>query len=161
MGQYNTSSEDTSGRSGRNDGYRSAATSALRVDRAPQVGPCARVEALVEEVAQVNPGFAQQNLEETATVEPEQPRRDGAAVLGGDAAIVGVEHGRLRAEDRHVAVEEVAGVVGDGALTEIAGRELPGARGGFGRFGHARDRESTRLHSSHHSAPRLPSFALK
>src|SRR3546814_8097468 len=60
------------------------ATSALRVDRAPQVGPCARVEALVEEVAQVNPGFAQQGLEETATFEPEQPRRDGAAVLGGD-----------------------------------------------------------------------------
>src|SRR3546814_11634534 len=86
------------------------------------------VEARVEEVAQVNPGCAQQGLEETATVEPEQPRRDGAAVLGGDAAIVGVEHGRLRAEDRHVAVEEVAGVVGDGALPEIAGRELPVAR---------------------------------
>src|SRR3546814_2339263 len=120
-------SEGASGR------RRRPATSALRVDRAPQVGPCARVEALVEEVAQVNPGFAQQGLEETATVEPEQPRRDGAAVLGGDAAIVGVEHGRLRAEDRHVAVEEVTGVAGDGAITEIAGRELPVGRGEIGR----------------------------
>src|SRR3546814_2866371 len=70
--QYRSSSEGASGR------RRRPATSALRVDRAPQVGPCARVEALVEEVAQVNPGFAQQGLEETATVEPEQPRRDGA-----------------------------------------------------------------------------------
>src|SRR3546814_4063123 len=51
---------------------------------------------------------------------------------------VGVEHGRLRAEDRHVAVEEVAGVVGDGAITEIAGRELPVARGEFDQIGHAR-----------------------
>src|SRR3546814_535021 len=136
--QYRSSSEGASGRRRRHGVYRSPATSALRVDRAPQVGPCARVEALVEEVAQVNPGFAQQGLEETATVEPEQPRRDGAAVLGGDAAIVGVEHGRLRAEDRHVAVEEVTGVVGDGAITEIAGRELPVARGEFDQFGHAR-----------------------
>src|SRR3546814_16967474 len=81
--QYRSSSAGASGRRRRHGVYRSPATSALRVDRAPQVGPCARVEALVEEVAQVNPGFAPQGLEDTATVDPAQHPRDGAGGHGG------------------------------------------------------------------------------
>src|SRR5690606_3775978 len=97
--------------------------SAFLVDRAPQVGPGPRVVALVEEIAQVDPRAAEQCLQEAATVEPEQPRRHGAAVLGRDAAVVGIERGGFGTEDRHVAIEEVAGVVGDGAAAEIPRRK--------------------------------------
>src|SRR3546814_17737174 len=89
--QYRSSSEGASGRRRRHGVYRSPATSALRVDRAPQVGPCARVEALVEEVAQVNPGFSQQGLEETATVEPAQ--RSGERRVGTEERHTVAERG--------------------------------------------------------------------
>src|SRR5690606_28355240 len=68
---------------------------------------------------------------------PEQPPRDLAAVLGGNGAVVGVEHGRIRAEDGHIAIQEMAGVGGQGRASEIAGRELAVARGQLDQLGDA------------------------
>src|SRR5690606_20224654 len=117
--QYNRSSEDTSLRRCRRAERRSPRTSALLVDRAPQVGARAGVVALVEEVAEVDARLAEQRLEEAPAVEPEQPCRHLAPILGRDAAVVGTEHLRLGAEDRHVAVEEMACVVGKRIVAEI------------------------------------------
>src|SRR5690606_2735917 len=86
-----------------------AGCSTLAGDRPPQVGAGGRVQALVEEVAEVDAWPGQQRLEEAAPVGPVQPAGHVAAVFGGDGAVVGVERVRIGAEDRHVAIEEMAG----------------------------------------------------
>ena len=75
----------------------------------------------MEEVAQVDALAAQQSAQEAAPVQAVQPGRDHAAVLLRDRAVVGVERIRGRAEDGHVAVEEVAAVVAVGAKPELIG----------------------------------------
>src|SRR5688500_7992814 len=78
----------------------------------------------MEEVAEEDAFARQQRLEETASVELEQPRRDVAAVFGGDAAVVGVEDGGFGAEDGHVAIEEMHGVGSCRIIHEVIRREL-------------------------------------
>ena len=83
----------------------------------------------MEEIAEEDALLRQQRLQEAAAVAPEQPPRHVAAVFGGDAAVVGIEHRRFGAEDGHVAVEEMAGVGGGCVVAEIGRRETAVACG--------------------------------
>src|SRR5688500_19281964 len=105
--------------------------------RAPQVDPRPRIEALVEPLAEENTFLRQQPLQKTAPVELEQPCRHVAAILRGDAAVVGGKGGCVGGEDRHVAIEEQGRIA-----VHVGWREGAMARGEVDR-----DLKSTRLNS--------------
>jgi hypothetical protein len=83
-------------------------------------------------IAEKDPFALEQRFEEAAAVEPEQRAGHVAAILGGDAAVVGVERGRFGAEDGHVAVEEQTGF-----FVDVVARDRAVARGQFDQFGDA------------------------
>src|SRR5690606_35798956 len=86
-----------------------AATLPLVLPQGPaQIAPGFFFQPRMEEIAQENAIARQQSVQEASAVEPEQPPGQDSGVLLRDGAVVCIEHVRGRAQDRHVAIQEVA-----------------------------------------------------